>query len=83
MDIRIKATNYEITPDVSAYLDKRLATLERFLGDIRLVRCEVEVGRAPATASWDKHLVRRNQHRAAGARARVCPQQRADRERGH
>ena len=47
MDIRIKATNYEITPDVSAYLDKRLATLERFLsGDIRLVRYEVEVGRA-------------------------------------
>ena len=46
MDIRIKATNYEITEDTRAYLDERLASLEKLLGeDATLARCEVELGR--------------------------------------
>ncbi|PIR84052.1 ribosomal subunit interface protein [Candidatus Kaiserbacteria bacterium CG10_big_fil_rev_8_21_14_0_10_51_14] len=46
MDIRIKTTDYEITPEVSSYLHERIATLEKFLaGEIHVVRCEVEVGR--------------------------------------
>ena len=47
MDIRIKTTDYEITPEVSAYLDERIAALEKFLtGDPEITRCEVERGRA-------------------------------------
>ena len=47
MDIRIKTTDYEITPEVSAYLDERIAALEKFLtGDTEITRCEVELGRA-------------------------------------
>ncbi len=47
MDVRIKATDYEITLEVSVYLDERLAALEKFLtGDIALARFEVELGRA-------------------------------------
>ena len=46
MDIRIKATNYEMTLETRSYLDDRIASLEKFLGgDTSLVRCEVEVGR--------------------------------------
>mgnify|MGYP001559006090 FL=1 len=46
MDIRIKATNYELTTDVSAYLEERIRTLEKFLGDhADSSRCEVELGR--------------------------------------
>lgn len=46
MDIRIKATDYEMTAETRSYLDERLASLEKFLsGDISLVRCEVELGR--------------------------------------
>lgn len=46
MDIRIKATDYELTTETRGYLDERLASLEKFLGDdISLVRCEVELGR--------------------------------------
>lgn len=46
MDIRIKTNDYEITPEVSAYLDERIATLEKFiLGDADTTRCEVELGR--------------------------------------
>ena len=46
MDIRIKATDYELTPEVSAYLDERLAALQKFMGDDAAeARCEVELGR--------------------------------------
>ena len=46
MEIRIKTTGYEITPEVSAYLDDKIASLEKMMGeDARSVRCEVEVGR--------------------------------------
>jgi ribosomal subunit interface protein len=46
MDIRIKATNYELTPEVENYLDERLKSLEKFIGaDLEAVRCEVELGR--------------------------------------
>ena len=46
MDIRIKATNYELTPEVESYLAERLKSLEKFVGaDLDVVRCEVELGR--------------------------------------
>ena len=46
MDVRIKTTDYEITQEVSQYLDARIASLEKFLGtDIDTARVEVEVGR--------------------------------------
>jgi len=46
MDIRVKATDYQITPETRSYLDDRLAHLEKFLGgDAESVRCEVELGR--------------------------------------
>ncbi len=47
MDIRIKAKDYELTPETRSYLDGRLMALEKFLGDdAALARCEVELGRA-------------------------------------
>lgn len=47
MDIRIKTTDYEITPDVSAYLDERVASIEKMLGsDAGHARLEVELARA-------------------------------------
>lgn len=46
MDIRIKATNYEMTPEVGNYLSERLKSLEKFIGaNLDVVRCEVELGR--------------------------------------
>lgn len=46
MEIRIKVTDYEITQEVSKYLDDRLATLEKLLSsDGDVARCEVEIGR--------------------------------------
>lgn len=45
MDIRVKTTAYEMTPETSDYLDERIASLEKFLGsDADVTRCEVEIG---------------------------------------
>ena len=49
MDIRIKATNFTISDAVSKYLDERLATVERHLGEgAQKARMEVEIGRDAA-----------------------------------
>ncbi len=46
MNIRVKATNYEMTPEVESYLGERLKSLEKFIGSAPdTVRCEVELGR--------------------------------------
>ena len=53
MDIRIKTTDYQMTPEVSAYLDERIASIQKHLGgDEDRARCEVEIGRA---AGGQKH----------------------------
>jgi ribosomal subunit interface protein len=45
MNIRVKATNYEMTEETSRYLDSRLDALQRLLGsDESQSRCEVELG---------------------------------------
>ena len=51
MNIRIKTTNYKMTPEVSNYLDERLKAIERFIGEgSDAVRCEIEIGRAEGHA---------------------------------
>ena len=46
MNIRLKVTDYEMTPDVRSYLDQRVASLEKLLtGSEDVARVEVEIGR--------------------------------------
>lgn len=46
MDTRIKTTDYEMTPETAAYLDERIAHIEKMLGsNASRARCEVEIGR--------------------------------------
>lgn len=57
MDIRVKATNYELTSEVEKYLDERLRSLEKFIGaDLDVVRCEVELGRDAGRPRHGKNL---------------------------
>ena len=46
MDTRIKVTDYEITPDVSNYLDERLKAIEKILQADDGARVEVELGKS-------------------------------------
>lgn len=64
MDIRIKTTGYEVTPEAQAYLDERIATIEKSLADDALeARLEVEIGRGQGHSkhgevwSADIHLI--------------------------
>ena len=46
MDIRIKATDYQITPEIEAYLGQRIDSLSKLLtGFEDVARIEVEIGR--------------------------------------
>lgn len=46
MQIRIKTTDYRLTPEIEAYVDMRVQTLERLLGEhAPVTRIEVEVGK--------------------------------------
>ncbi len=57
MDIRIKATEYQLTPEVSAYLEEKMAAIEKLLGsDADLARCEVEVGRDAGNQRHGEHV---------------------------
>lgn len=46
MDIRIKATDYQLTDEARSYLDERLAHIEKLVAaKADIARCEVELGR--------------------------------------
>lgn len=51
MNIRVKTTNYRLTPEAGNYLNQRLKALGKFIGENEeAARCEVEVGRASGHA---------------------------------
>ena len=53
MEIRIKTNEYQMTPEVSSFLDEKAAQIERIVGaDAQQARLEVEIGRA---AGHHKH----------------------------
>lgn len=45
MEIRIKTSDYSMTPDVSEYLSDKLAPIEKLMAGEESARCEVEIGR--------------------------------------
>lgn len=46
MEPNIKATEISLTPDIKEYVQKKMDMLERYLGDVQVINCDVEVGRA-------------------------------------
>lgn len=59
MDIRIKTTDYEITPDVSSHLSEKVASIEKMIGsDSHAARLEVEIARAAGNQRHGDHMWR-------------------------
>ena len=61
MDIRIKTTDFSLTADLSHYLDEKLASIAKLLGEHETTaRCEVELGRAVGHSHqgnvWRAHM---------------------------
>lgn len=46
MDVRIRATNFELSPTINDYAEEKLMSVRHFLGaDDTPARCEIELGR--------------------------------------
>ena len=45
MNIKIRSTNFDITPAIDDYLRKKISSLQRFLPSNDNILCEVEIGR--------------------------------------
>ena len=57
MDIRVKATDYELTPAVQGYLEQRISSLEKYLSeDADVARIEVELGRDAGRPRHGKNI---------------------------
>lgn len=50
MQYNLKGTDVEITPEVRAYVEKKLASLDKFVGDLSAARADVEL---KYKALWD------------------------------
>lgn len=44
MQIKIKATNIELTPEIKDYVQEKIDMLEKYLGGVQVLNCDVEVG---------------------------------------
>ena len=44
MKINIKATKIELTPEIKEYIQEKMDMLEKYLGKISVINCDVEVG---------------------------------------
>ncbi len=54
MNIRTKSVDYKITPDITSYLEERVAALGKFLG--KDARVEVELGRDAGRPRHGKNI---------------------------
>ena len=45
MNIKIRSTNFDITPAIDDYVNKKISSLEKFLDPQSQILCEVEIGR--------------------------------------
>ncbi len=57
MDVRIKATDFQMMPETREYLENRIASLEKFMvGSKEVVRIEVEIGRDAGRPRHGKNI---------------------------
>lgn len=46
MRINIKATKIKLTPEIKSYVEEKMDMLEKYLGNVQVTNCDVEVGMA-------------------------------------
>ena len=45
MNIKLRSTNFDITPAIDDYVNKKISSLQKFLDPKSQILCEVEIGR--------------------------------------
>ncbi len=43
MQANIKASNFQLTPAITEYIEKKLVMLEKYLGDLQPIACDFQV----------------------------------------
>lgn len=56
MDVRIKTNGIEMTPELSAYVNERIAALEKLVQGDESVRFEVEIGKDAGGQKHGAHI---------------------------
>jgi len=46
MNIKIKSTRLELTPAIHEYLQTKMDMIEKYLGEIKMINCDVEIEKA-------------------------------------
>jgi len=46
MNIKIKATRLELTPSIHDYFQTKMDMIEKYLGEIKVLNCDVEIEKA-------------------------------------
>ncbi len=46
MQIKIKATKIELTSELKSYIQEKMDMLDKYLGSIQVINCDVEVGKS-------------------------------------
>lgn len=76
MDLRIKTTDYQLTDETRSYLDDKIASIKKILGnEAASARCEVTLGRAVGHSEngdvWRAEIIVQNsgERHVAAARA--------------
>lgn len=46
MKTRIKATKIKLTPDIKDYIDEKMNMLDKYLGNFKVMHCDLEIGMA-------------------------------------
>lgn len=54
MKIRIKATKIELTPQIKSYVQLKMNMLEKYLGKVPMLNCDVELSRENGAQSSGK-----------------------------
>lgn len=44
MNVKIKATKIKLTPEIKDYVQEKMDMLEKYLGSVAVINCDVEVG---------------------------------------
>jgi putative sigma-54 modulation protein len=46
MNINIKATKVKLTPQIKDYIQEKIDSLEKYLGSVKCINCDLEIGMA-------------------------------------
>ncbi len=54
MEVKIKSTKINLTQEIKDYVQQKMDMLEKYLGDVQVLNCDVEVGKSVGNQNHGK-----------------------------